>query len=518
MATTKRKKNSAETLATKRRILRARAERKARGSASLDAWHKTQVRKEAATKARAKRAKKAPPKGRTTNAAKKNYSQSYVPVLSSYKTRLRTMHDSEVKAEWADWTARAATEPESKKWLQPLLGVIRREMARRNLKTKINPASLFGPAAVKAAKPVVKLARVKEKETGELGTVTGLARGYLKIKWDDRAKPALARPSTVRVVNHGRGCKKNPCKCFKNPLGDILAESLIGETVKRTLKNGRKAVSRKGAKAQRRAKRNGPYYSHGYLVIWSLMDGKAASEKYFKAKANALSFARTTAQRLAKFPLWHVRVRDMVTGKIVREWKFKKNPSKRRTVIKAAVIKKVVVNKAGVRGRVSGVRGNPKPKIQNLKPGAKPSRAAAAKFAEFQGRPGKPGSADVSPLAKGAKLYAIGKLVEIKLKGLTVGKPPRASQLLADTRGRMWISEKIGKPQPGLKAGQLTEVGKIQYVVYRARKVHIIPHMENYIHRLGEETGAQPTLYLDPQGFGVIKGGAYTMTPEGIRN
>lgn len=57
-----------------------------------------------------------------------------------------------------------------------------------------------------AAKPVRKLTRVIEIETGEKGTVIGKAGRYTKVQWDNRDVPSLADPSIIAVI----GDEKNP--------------------------------------------------------------------------------------------------------------------------------------------------------------------------------------------------------------------------------------------------------------------------------------------------------------------
>jgi len=259
---------------------------------------------------------------------------------------------------------------------------------------KKNPASgakkkngLFDAPAVKRAKKVQAIPRVKDKENGELGTVVGVKGEWLKVKWDNRTKPGMVKPSAVRAVNGGK----------------------IG----------------KGARIK-------------------------------------------------------------------------------RTVVK------VVVNAAKVRPRKRRTtNGSAKPKV---------SRAAINKFEEFQGRGHSNITMDeVSSLAGKRKLYAIGPLKELKIKGVGVRKGARGSKLLADTKGKLWISEKIGTARPGSTG--LVKIGEVEHVVYHARKPHVeADKWQDFIHHLGEETGHLPTLYIDPQGFGVLKGGRYTIEDRGIVN
>lgn len=66
---------------------------------------------------------------------------------------------------------------------------------------------MFGPDAVAKAKRVTKIRRVRDKNTGQLGEITGSApQGWVKVKWDNRDKPTLIKRSEIALA---RG-KRNP--------------------------------------------------------------------------------------------------------------------------------------------------------------------------------------------------------------------------------------------------------------------------------------------------------------------
>jgi len=72
-----------------------------------------------------------------------------------------------------------------------------------------NP-NFFGPESIAKAKPVTKIRRVRQKDTGELGEIIGSpGQGWLKVKWDNRQRPTLIKRSEIAAV---RAIKRNPKK------------------------------------------------------------------------------------------------------------------------------------------------------------------------------------------------------------------------------------------------------------------------------------------------------------------
>lgn len=370
----------------------------------------------------------------------------------------------------------------------------KKKATKRPARKNVGAPTMFGTAAVARAKKVVPLARVKEKETGKLGTVTGLSKGWLRVKWDSNNKTALVKPSVVRVVNGGGK---------KNPAADMIASALIGETVHKAFKkNGRqKPVQRKGAKPQR-PKVNAVKRSVSPVVA----GGKAAKKKRVVVRAKVIK--KLVINSSARFAAASTRSLEYRLKSLELDIAI---PTGIPTAELRQMKRDVAAIKAELLQRKTAKKKNPAPRANSR---------AAEKFASFHGRPAtKTASADVSARAKSAgTMYPIGKLISVKIKGVGEVKGAPGSLLLADTKDRLWISGKIGKAKPGAKAGALEVVGAIEHVVYCAKKDHIAAGWQHYIHKLGEDTGAKPTLYIDPQGFGVIKGGEYSISDRGIIN
>lgn len=118
------------------------------------------------------------------------------------------------------------------------------------------------------------------------------------------------------------------------------------------------------------------------------------------------------------------------------------------------------------------------------------------------------------------RLDQLGDLIELKLNSGRVLKFPGKKFRLCAAGGKLWIAGgKFAKANPAGKANEINPIDAIDHVVYGTRKPH---HGDNaythYIHRLGEESGHQPTLCVDKEGFPVIRGGKYKIEARGIVN
>jgi hypothetical protein len=78
---------------------------------------------------------------------------------------------------------------------------------------------------------------------------------------------------------------------------------------------------------------------------------------------------------------------------------------------------------------------------------------------------------------------------------------------------------RVAKPNPAGLANGIDAIDAIDHVVYRTYKPHHgdSPNQQ-YIHKLGEETGHMPLLCADKQGYAVIRGGRYKIEARGIVN
>ena len=138
----------------------------------------------------------------------------------------------------------------------------------------------------------------------------------------------------------------------------------------------------------------------------------------------------------------------------------------------------------------------------------------------FQGREAT--TAKALPVSRHApaRLDQLGDLIELKLNSGRVLKFPGKKYRLCAAGGKLWIAGgKIAKTNPAAKANEINPIDAIDHVVYGTRKPH---HGDNaythYIHRLGEESGHQPTLCVDREGFPIIRGGKYKIEARGIVN
>lgn len=138
----------------------------------------------------------------------------------------------------------------------------------------------------------------------------------------------------------------------------------------------------------------------------------------------------------------------------------------------------------------------------------------------FQGRPST--TAKEMPVSRfaPARLDQLGDLIELKLADGQIIKPNPQRFKLCAAGGRLWIvGGKFAKANPAGKTNELNPIARIVHVVYGTRKPHHGDHAyTHYIHKLGEDTGHQPMLAVDREGFPVIRGGQYKIEARGIVN
>ena len=143
-------------------------------------------------------------------------------------------------------------------------------------------------------------------------------------------------------------------------------------------------------------------------------------------------------------------------------------------------------------------------------------------FENFQGRTASTvRSLETSHHLGSERLIQLGKLHEIKLVGMNPIKiNPNRVVLCATPKGKLAIAgQRFAKKNPGMKSNEISFLGEIEHVVYETHKPHHGDRPQQlYIHELGEITGQRPKLYADHLGFPIVKGGAYSVRPEGIVN
>ena len=145
-------------------------------------------------------------------------------------------------------------------------------------------------------------------------------------------------------------------------------------------------------------------------------------------------------------------------------------------------------------------------------------------YESFQGRPSTKTLELETPKGAPKKLYCLGKLLELRLKGhedidFRRENSGKTFYICADNQNKqLWLAGgRVATPDAAIKEGYSEPLARITHIVYETQKVH---HNDTkptgYIHKFGEEGGQQPTLAIDGAGFPIIVGGDYTITSLGI--
>lgn len=197
-----------------------------------------------------------------------------------------------------------------------------------------------------------------------------------------------------------------------------------------------------------------------------------------------------------------------------------RSKKKRASVVKAArTARERAAKKQAARTRTrlatrSLQRSVPLKRTRKRNPNVTPK--ARAGFEAFNGRPSKQGLTLTFPDGTPGGCYVLGKLVLLKLAGGgSVTPVDGLTYLCADGKKKLHL---------GTKGERLTDypkgvVGTITQIEYEQRKPHLgYPKQTIFYHKTGEETGEKPMLYSDGKGGLLIRGGNYSIKPEGIRN
>ncbi len=439
---------------------------------------------------------------------------------------------------------------------------------QRSLSTQ---SSLFDEESVARARPVEKLQRVKDTETGNTGTVLAQDATWAKVKFDEGVIKHV-RVFKLRAINpvmKKKAAKKGAAK--RKPNGRI-AKKIVG-IVKR-----RRAVKRAGRAYERELKLE--------ATLSAAKQKRLAAEKSAMArnpgsafaklvdralvllrKHNDLAHAKAQLEKAGERPQRAARAVAAAQSRLYMEATARNPASTKKATVKKPVVKKSA-NKRGKNPSIDAIAkltgavlngleihkrltGKPKRKQAATKAawrsnqldsdarvkGYAPVAPESVKnlFREFQGREPS-GNAMQLYVPNGAPAHTsvIGALVEI---GLESGKPirfaksddaalknPGAYLLQAERGDRRRLYAGLVKPFERMKNGAKIprdyDYGLARHVVYWAQK----PHLENdnkwraYIHELGEDGGRQPKVNLYKNGRVGFLGGDYTIEARGIVN
>lgn len=142
---------------------------------------------------------------------------------------------------------------------------------------------------------------------------------------------------------------------------------------------------------------------------------------------------------------------------------------------------------------------------------------------EFAGQSQGKSDEWITPSDTPKDVAQLGKLVEIKIIGRKPtlkfnNNPAMLGAYSNGGRRRMVIGLKKNYAVQNPEQGDVV-LGEVRHVVYRCAKPHlghdkVVP----FIHKMGEEGGKRPVLIFTKEGLLKLRGGDYTIKPEGIRN
>jgi len=132
---------------------------------------------------------------------------------------------------------------------------------------------------------------------------------------------------------------------------------------------------------------------------------------------------------------------------------------------------------------------------------------------EFAGSLGKATDA-FAPIGTPRNVAKLGKLLLIDTESATI-KPTGIVYLCADSKGKLHL---CGSKNVSIYSGAAQSFGRVKKLEYETAKPHLYPGQGviSFWHKMGEESGNQPTLYADGKGGLKFRGGSYKITREGI--
>ncbi len=414
---------------------------------------------------------------------------SYAPTrMGKMKSKTAKVRDAEYRR-----LKREKSEKAAKAFLKKT--AIRKPAKRA---TKRNPTTngLFDSESVTRARPVERLQRVRETSRGEKGTVVKtFDDGWVKVKLDNGGH-WLASPDVIERINPAG--KNRVVIVAAAPKRVAKAPKRVAKAPKRNGLVGRVVGRRKAARAYRRELR------HEAAVTRAHTKRKQYEREALEHNPPTNAFTKLVDRAAVLLR----KNNDPETVKAQLE-KTGERPQRVARAVRAAMSQRAAAPARNPAKRAA--------RKQNSAP-PKPTKKTLENFHEFQGREAthllKVDASHMMP-----KASVNGELVAIKLKGGKELRAPADSHLLADARKRLWISGKLGKPNFKLRKDDCTLEGDIEYIVYRTIKEHLGDKAPvSYIHHLGEDTGAHPQLYIDRNGYGVVRGGDYTQDWRGVIN
>jgi hypothetical protein len=273
------------------------------------------------------------------------------------------------------------------------------------------------------------------------------------------------------------------------------------------IKSGRKTVSKPGRKSNPMPKRASKKVSMTVTELKNFLTAKGGKHEVWKNSDSYLIGKKSVQFAVSQSP----NHKDKC---IVRLKNFKKPNPKNSNVINRA--KKSTARNVNVRAK----KANPAT--------AKPRLKRNDAYAAFQGRPSTKAMEMVTPPKAPRRLWTLGKLFEIKVKGQSAPLNFRREAsgktfyLCADEQNKqLWIAGgRIAERDTSMENNEFENLGEIIHVVYETEKTHLgddgLPSA--YIHKMGEEGGEKPTFEIDRDGFAYFIGGDYEITPLGIKN
>ena len=341
------------------------------------------------------------------------------------------------------------------------------------------PGLFDGPAADAAKKK--KSARVRSVHSdGNLGTVVGETRGWLRVKWDGGHKTALVQPDQVNYLN-----------------------------------------GRKGGKGDAKAK--------GFRVLGQLKtSGEWVNLGYASAKTSAEAVSKTRRSMGAREQRQYKKIKAILEFRPNPAAGAAKRPAKKGGTKKGGMKKGGMKKGGAVRPRAARA---PRPSGHFDRDRRRRRNPAAPVeveklYREFLGQEPSGQVLNLYVPAGCPKDFAvIGPVEDLTLEDGRVlnlrGKGAWLGQAVVGGRRRIFVG--LTQPFETFRNGEPvreTDLGLASTVAYWAKKPHIEGdnRLRCYEHPWGDEGGRRPRAKLTADGRLALVGGDYTTAKEGIRN
>ncbi len=254
------------------------------------------------------------------------------------------------------------------------------------------------------------------------------------------------------------------------------------------------------------------------------------SENFWTQQASRLT-ALVAKWRKEKRPAAQIKKAETLKAKALKMSKGKVNATPYRQNGFLEMFANLAVGAASaiqVHDRLKSEKKTEKPANKKVAKKVAKVKKNSAAYEAFQGRPTEKTLSLETPETAPVNLYCLGTLFELKIKGISESMNFRREHTGRDyfvcahenNPHQLWIAGgKSGATDAALKRGYVNLIGEIVFIVYETQKAHLDDdEPTGYIHHFGEEGGARPTLALDRNGFAIVEGGDYIVTPFGIKN